>query len=108
MPNHITPEQIALIRKKSDTLTPKQLAFKMGLSVTTVKRYHKKADKEVAVVSKRVKDDFVYPEDEEDDYKFKRKVFKRPPAIYDQSPSPYGLANKLLGIKLTTRCYFKT
>jgi DNA-binding transcriptional regulator YhcF (GntR family) len=106
MPKHITSEQIALIRKKSDTLSPKELAFKMGLSVTTVKRYHKKAEKEVAVVSKRVKDDFVYPDDE-DDYTFRKKAFVRPLAVYDQSPSPYGIANKLLGIKLTTRCYFK-
>lgn len=105
MPKHITPEQIALIRKKSGVLTPKQLAFKMGLSVTTVKRYYKMSDKEEVTVNKRVyKEDFVYPDDDVDDF---RKPIKRPAAVYDQSPSPYGIANKLLGIKLTTRCYFK-
>lgn len=104
MSNKVTPEQIALIRKNSGLKSKRYLAFSMGLSISTVSKYYAGEDPATTVFPRRAhKEDFVYPDALRE---HKKTSFKRPPAEYDQSPSPYGIANKLMGVKLTTRCYF--
>lgn len=106
MPKTIPPEQIQMIRKNSGKKSIRELAFKMGLSIATVKRYYLEEKKEEVVEVKKpvFKDDWVYPDD--DDEEEERERIARPAAEYTQSPSPYGIANQLMGIKLTKRCYF--
>jgi len=102
----ITPEQIAIIRKNSGVKTKRELAFIMGLSIATVGKFYLKTKPEPKVEKKKpFKEDFEYPDDDDDD---EYVPIKRPKAVYDQSPSPYGIANDLMKIKLTKRCFFDT